>query len=74
MTRWGRTFGSLRRRAGQGRSDRVDPAMLSLRVFAGDVDLLARALGLGRFGLLGLSFGAFIATHHATQHGTARAI
>jgi pimeloyl-ACP methyl ester carboxylesterase len=48
--------------------------MLSLRVFAGDVDLLARALGLGRFGLLGLSFGAFIATHHATQHGTARAI
>src|ERR1700686_4789619 len=46
---------------GQGRSDRVDPASLSLEVFARDVDLLANALGLEAFALLGHSFGAVIA-------------
>jgi proline iminopeptidase len=58
---------------GQGRSDRVDPATLSLEVFAGDVDLLADALELGSFALLGHSFGAIIATYHATELGTAAA-
>ena len=57
---------------GQGRSDRVDPATLSLEVFAHDVDLLADALGLDRFALLGHSFGAIIATAHAVELGTAR--
>jgi pimeloyl-ACP methyl ester carboxylesterase len=58
---------------GQGRSDRVDPERLSLRVFARDVDLLAEALELDAFALLGHSFGAIIATNHAIEHGTAAA-
>ena len=58
---------------GQGRSERVDPATLSLEVFARDVDLLAEALGLERFALLGHSFGAIIATKHAIELGTAAA-
>src|SRR6266566_4206898 len=56
---------------GQGKSDRVDPATLSLDVFARDVDLLAEALGLERFVLLGHSFGAIITTKHAIELGTA---
>jgi pimeloyl-ACP methyl ester carboxylesterase len=58
---------------GQGRSDRVDPPTLSLDVFAQDVDLLADALGLDRFALLGHSFGAIVATRHALELGTAAA-
>jgi proline iminopeptidase len=58
---------------GQGRSDRVDPATLSLDVFARDVDLLVDALGLERFALLGHSFGAIVTTKHAIEHGTAAA-
>jgi len=56
---------------GQGRSDRVDPATLSLDAFANDVDLLAAALGLEAFALLGHSFGAIVATRHAIERGTA---
>src|SRR5919198_4785915 len=58
---------------GQGQSDRVDPEMLSLEVFARDVDLLAEALGLDRFALLGHSFGAIVTTWHAIELGTAAA-
>lgn len=58
---------------GQGRSERVDPQTLSLEVFARDVDLLAEALGLERFVLLGHSFGAIITTFHAIELGTADA-
>ena len=58
---------------GQGRSERVDPATLSLDVFARDVDLLAEALGLERFALLGHSFGAIITTRHAIEIGSASA-
>jgi len=58
---------------GQGRSDRVDPSTLSLEVFARDVDLLAEAMRLDRFALLGHSFGAIIATWHAVNVGTADA-
>src|SRR5690349_18432890 len=58
---------------GQGRSERVDPTGLSLDVFARDVDLLAEALGLDRFAVLGHSFGAIITTQHATEYGTAAA-
>lgn len=58
---------------GQGLSERVDPATLSLERFARDVDLLADALELERFALLGHSFGAIIATWHATELGTAAA-
>jgi proline iminopeptidase len=56
---------------GQGRSDRVDPATLTLSVWARDVDLLAEALELQRFVVLGHSFGATIATAHAIDLGTA---
>lgn len=56
---------------GQGRSERVDPAGLSLDVFAKDVDLAAEALDLDAFAVLGHSFGAIIATHHAIELGTA---
>jgi proline iminopeptidase len=56
---------------GQGRSERVDPATLSLEVFACDVDLLAEALGIKRFAVLGHSFGAIITTWHAINLGTA---
>src|SRR6266516_2841593 len=58
---------------GQGRSQRVDPATLSLQAFARDVDLLAETLELDSFALLGHSFGAIIATYHATELGTAAA-
>lgn len=58
---------------GHGRSERVDPTTLSLEVFARDVDLLAEALGLDRFALLGHSFGAIITTWHAINRGTAEA-
>lgn len=58
---------------GHGGSDRVDPQTLSLEVFARDVDLLASALDLDEFALLGHSFGAIIATHHAIEIGTAAA-
>jgi len=58
---------------GQGRSDRVDPATLSLDVFSRDVDLLVEALGLDRFALLGHSFGAIVTTKHAIEIGTADA-
>jgi len=58
---------------GQGKSDRVDPQTLSLDAFARDVDLLAQALELEHFALLGHSFGAIIATYHATELGTAAA-
>ena len=58
---------------GQGLSERVDPETLTLEVFARDVDLLAEALGLDRFALLGHSFGAIVTTWHATEVGTAAA-
>jgi proline iminopeptidase len=58
---------------GQGRSDRADPEGLSLDVFAADVDRLAEVLGLDAFALLGHSFGAFVTTKHAIEHGTATA-
>lgn len=56
---------------GQGRSARVDPATPNLSAWARDVDLLAEALGVERFALLGHSFGAIVATTHAIEVGTA---
>ena len=58
---------------GQGGSERVDPGTLSLDRFARDVDLMAKAMRLDRFALLGHSFGAIIATYHAVAVGTAAA-
>lgn len=58
---------------GQGRSDRVGVETLTLDGFSDDVDLLAEALGLERFALLGHSFGAIVTTKHAIEQGTAAA-
>jgi pimeloyl-ACP methyl ester carboxylesterase len=58
---------------GQGRSDRVDPASLTLEVFARDVNRLTDALGLERVALLGHSFGAIVTAWHATELGTVAA-
>ena len=58
---------------GQGRSERVDPASLTLEVFARDVSLLAEALGLDEYAVLGHSFGAIVTTWHAVNLGTATA-
>jgi proline iminopeptidase len=56
---------------GQGRSQRVDPAGLSLDVFARDVSAIAAELGFSRYALLGHSYGAFVALTHAIEEGTA---
>src|ERR671935_301485 len=56
---------------GQGKSPRVDPSELSIKVFSHDIDRLARALDLGAFAVLGHSFGAFIALSHALERGSA---
>lgn len=56
---------------GQGRSPRVDPATLSLRGFAQDIDRLAAALDLTEYAVLGHSFGAIIALSHALERGSA---
>ena len=58
---------------GQGRSERVDPVTLTLEVFARDIDLLAEALGLDEYAVLGHSFGAIVTTWHAVNLGTATA-
>jgi pimeloyl-ACP methyl ester carboxylesterase len=56
---------------GQGDSPRVDPASLTLQIFAHDIDRLARAMDLEAYAVLGHSFGAFIALSHALERGTA---
>ena len=56
---------------GQGRSERVDPATLTLSRFARDVTLLAEALRLEHYALLGHSFGAMVSVVHAVEQGTA---
>ncbi len=56
---------------GQGRSARVDPASLTLELFAADVSALADALRLRRYAVLGHSFGSFVALAHAVEQGTA---
>lgn len=56
---------------GQGRSERVDPATLSLEVFADDITGLAEALDLPAYAVLGHSFGSFVALAHAIHSGTA---
>ena len=56
---------------GQGRSERVDPATLSLSRFAEDVSKLAAALGLRQYALLGHSYGSFVTLAHAVERGDA---
>jgi proline iminopeptidase len=56
---------------GQGRSQRVDPATLTLSRFALDVTKLAEALRLQKYAVLGHSFGSFVALAHAIEQGGA---
>lgn len=56
---------------GHGRSERVDPATLTLVRYGEDVSKLAAALGYDRFALLGHSYGAFITLAHAIERGDA---
>jgi len=52
---------------GQGRSDLALPETLTLPRMAEDVVHLGRALELGRYAVLGHSFGAFVALQHAVD-------
>src|SRR6476620_7562050 len=56
---------------GQGQSQRVDPSTLTIKLFAQDVDRLARALELEEVSLYGHSFGAIVSLAHALERGTA---
>jgi proline-specific peptidase len=56
---------------GQGRSQPVDPATLTLDVFANDINQIAQQLGLRHFGLYGHSYGAMITLTHAMRYGSA---
>lgn len=59
---------------GQGASDRdVDPRSYVLERFAQDVTMLALALGLERYAVLGHSYGAFVALQHAVDYPGAAA-
>lgn len=53
---------------GQGRSDPVELETFTLPRLAQDVIMLARALELERFAVLGHSFGAFVALQHAVDY------
>lgn len=52
----------------QGRSAPAPPETWSLAQMARDVSSVARALGLDRYGVLGHSYGAFVALQHAVDH------
>jgi proline iminopeptidase len=56
---------------GQGCSQRVDPATLTLSRFALDVTKLAGALNLRDYAVLGHSFGSFVTLAHAIEQGGA---
>jgi len=57
----------------QGRSDRTPVSTWSLQQMASDVGALAEALGLGRYAVLGHSFGSFVALQHAVDFPAAAA-
>lgn len=52
---------------GQGRSGPSDPETWSLKQMAEDVGLLANALGLDEYAVLGHSYGAFVVLQHAAD-------
>lgn len=51
-----------------GRSERPSPQTWTLGRFAQDVIMLARALRLDRYAVLGHSYGAFVALQHAVDY------
>ena len=52
----------------QGRSGLASPDTWTLEQMASDVSALASALGFDRYGVLGHSYGAFVALQHAVDH------
>src|SRR5207247_3260445 len=52
---------------GQGRSAASDPRSWTLQQMAADVVLLAKALGLERYAVLGHSFGSLVALQNAVD-------
>jgi proline iminopeptidase len=52
---------------GHGRSDPVPPETLTLQRMVRDIDVLAGALELSAFAVLGHSFGSFVALQHAVD-------
>jgi pimeloyl-ACP methyl ester carboxylesterase len=53
---------------GHGRSDRAGPESWNLASWAADVKNFSDALGIGRPGVLGVSFGGFVAQVYAAAH------
>ena len=51
-----------------GRSERPSPQTWTLERYAQDVIMLARSLGLDRYGVLGHSYGAFVALQHGVDY------
>jgi proline iminopeptidase len=51
----------------QGRSEKTSPETWTLPQMGADVGLLARAMGLERYAVLGHSYGAFVALQHAVD-------
>src|SRR5215210_8255816 len=51
-----------------GRSDPAPEETWTLRQMAADVGSLARELDLGRYAVLGHSYGAFVVLQHAVDH------
>ena len=52
----------------QGRSEAAPPDTWTLERMAQDVIMLARAMELGRYAVLGHSFGAFVALQNAVDY------
>jgi proline iminopeptidase len=53
---------------GNGRSERVPLETITIAQLAADVDAFADAIGLERFGLIGHSYGGFVALEYATTY------
>jgi proline iminopeptidase len=53
---------------GNGRSQRVDPETITIPQLSDDVDGLRRELGLDRIGVVGHSYGGFVALQYAISY------
>jgi proline iminopeptidase len=53
---------------GNGRSERVPLEQITIPQLADDIDAFADAIGLERFGVIGHSYGGFIALEYATRY------
>lgn len=53
---------------GNGRSERVDPATITMEQLAADIDALREHLGADTIGVCGHSYGGFVALQHAVTY------